>query len=102
MVLIAPGYDAGSSCSSNTLDSILSHRLTVKKPSGNKGQFHWRQCLLTQVQDYSGAPWEDLVTGRLMESSTLLIQDRANRALALTRHMKSRSVAVMAGWGFME
>lgn len=22
--------------------------------------------------------------------------------VALTRHMKSRSVAVMAGWGFME
>lgn len=37
-----------------------------------------------------------------MGDSTLLIQDRANRTLALTRHMKSRSVAVMAGWGFME
>lgn len=30
------------------------------------------------------------------------VRPEEERLVALTRHMKSRSVAVMAGWGFME
>lgn len=49
-------------------------------------------------QDYGRAPWE---TNK--ELNTAHSGRGAMKAtVALTRHMKSRSVAVMAGWGFME
>lgn len=49
--------------------------------------------------------WEDLFTdlegwrGHTLSGSA---RQEEKEATALTRHMKSRSVAVMAGWGFME
>lgn len=42
--------------------------------------------MLTQVQDYSRAHWEDLVTGRLVWSPTLLIHNRAESQSTYSAH----------------